>query len=138
VDVDLKIMHGFAQIIEVLFPQAYWLSLPYEIEVFAHMMKKQLDLSQEAVNLKKFKENFNAWSQVSFPSPKIELSSPDILVETWIEGLSVEQFLRLGPTCFDKRIATIGLSSFLVFILLTRKCYCSITMFMQIYTQEIF
>ena len=44
-----------------------WLSLPDEVEQFSILMRLQLDLRIEALNLAKFRENFK--SRLTFISP---------------------------------------------------------------------
>jgi aarF domain-containing kinase len=114
VSIDLKIMHGVAKFIEFVIPESHWLSLPDEVEMFSFMMKQQLDLSLEGKHLNQFEKNFRKWSLVGFPVA-VESAHTNVLIETWVEGIPMEKFLRLGPSKLDRRIATIGLSSFLVF-----------------------
>jgi aarF domain-containing kinase len=113
VNIDLKIMHGVAKFIEFVIPESHWLSLPDEVEMFSFMMKQQLDLSLEGKHLNQFEKNFRKWSLVGFPVA-VQAADPNVLIETWVEGIPMEKFLRLGPSKLDRRIAMIGLSSFLV------------------------
>ena len=52
---DLKIMKFFANVINII-PTMEWLSLPDEVEQFSILMRLQLDLRIEALNLAKFRE----------------------------------------------------------------------------------
>ncbi|KAJ3272249.1 hypothetical protein HDV01_005788 [Terramyces sp. JEL0728] len=113
VSVDLKIMRFFASAIEYTVPNSHWLSLPEEVDMFASMMRAQLDLSVEADNLVLFGENFTEWDSVGFPQPFHKYVRKDILIENWVDGILMEKFLK-WESCFDRQVATIGLTSFLV------------------------
>lgn len=91
---DLKIMGFFASVINSI-PTMEWLSLPNEVEQFAILMKLQLDLRIEALNLKRFNENFKDAIQVKFATPYLELSNRDVLFEEYLHGLPMEDFLKV-------------------------------------------
>lgn len=118
VELDLIIMRGVANAIEMCLPGAHWLSLPDEVIMFGKMMHEQLDMVHEAENLKKFSSNFDSWNCIGFPSPLMKLCDRDILVETFVDAVPMATFLNNGPTPFDKQIATLGLTSFLKMLLL--------------------
>ncbi|KAJ3000577.1 hypothetical protein HDV02_004872 [Globomyces sp. JEL0801] len=118
VENDLKIMLMVATALEYIIPELHWLSLPDEVSMFSKMMQQQLDLRIESDNLITFIDNFGKWKQVGFPQPlqsTMNLNShSDILIETWIDGIPLDHFLKWGPSTFDKKIATIGLTAFLL------------------------
>lgn len=111
---DLRIMAVFARLIDLL-PGMQWLSLPEEVAVFGSMMRQQLDLRHEADNLFIFEVNFAPRRvPVTFPRPLKVWSTPDLLVEEYMNALPLELFLRNGGGPFDYQIATVGLDAFLV------------------------
>lgn len=113
---DIRIMGFFARVINSL-PGAEWLSFPEEVEVFAGMMFSQLDLRNEAENLKRFESNFRTRrSAISFPRPLSEFSTKELLIEEYEEALPLKAFLNNGGAGFDHRIANLGLDAFLVSI----------------------
>ncbi|KAJ3251718.1 hypothetical protein HK103_002173 [Boothiomyces macroporosus] len=118
VNVDLDIMKFFATVIEYTIPNSHWLSLPEEVDMFSSMMRAQLDLSVEAQHLVLFGENFDKWDSVGFPQPIQKYVRKDILVEKWVDGILMEKFLKWGGSCYDKQVATIGLTSFLKMLIL--------------------
>lgn len=119
VHVDLQIIRGISRFIEYIIPDSHWLSLPDEVDIFSFMMRQQLDLMHEGRNLQTFRSNFQNWSSdIDFPTPLMHISTSDVLIESWIDGISMEKFLRLGPSPFDKKLATIGLTSFLKMLIL--------------------
>mmetsp|Transcript_23348 Transcript_23348/g.32711 ORF Transcript_23348/g.32711 Transcript_23348/m.32711 type:complete len:659 (-) Transcript_23348:140-2116(-) len=96
---DLNLLRCFAHIMERL-PFGYgeimkWNNMSGMVEEFANMLLPQLDLRNEARNIRKFNENFKDYPHVVFPKliPGYE-SHPDILVESFCEGTPVEQFVR--------------------------------------------
>ncbi|KAH7584108.1 ABC1 family [Nakaseomyces glabratus] len=91
---DLKIMKFFACVIDGI-PTMEWLSLPNEVEQFSILMKLQLDLRIEALNLKRFNENFKDATQVKFATPYLELSNRDVLFEEYLHGFPMEDFLKV-------------------------------------------
>ncbi|KAL3232232.1 hypothetical protein RNJ44_04148 [Nakaseomyces bracarensis] len=97
---DLKIMGFFAKLINSI-PTMEWLSLPNEVEQFSILMKLQLDLRIEALNLKRFNENFKDSIQVKFATPYLELSSRNVLFEEYLHGLPMEDFLKLKKNLND-------------------------------------
>lgn len=90
---DLRIMSFFANTIDMI-PTMVWLSLPSEVENFSILMRLQLDLRIECLNLGRFNENFKGSLQVKFPKGFPDFSSRDVLFEEYIHGFSMEQFLR--------------------------------------------
>ncbi|PWN54432.1 ABC1-domain-containing protein [Violaceomyces palustris] len=115
---DIKIMSFFAKLINLI-PGAEWLSFPEEVEVFSEMMFSQLDLRNEAQNLKRFEENFKKRrGAISFPRPLIEFSTKQLLIEEFEEALPLKHFLNMGGAGFDHRIANLGLDAFLNMLLI--------------------
>ena len=81
-----------------------FLSVREACEQFEKFMMGQLDLREEAANLDKFRANFHNDPHVRFPEPLRRarrvgdgspccLSHPDLLVETFAEGVSLSSFL---------------------------------------------
>lgn len=91
---DLKIMNFFASAIDII-PTMEWLSLPDEVQNFDTLMNLQLDLRIEGLNLNKFQENYKDDLFVNFPTPYLKFSNRSILVEEYINGLSMSKMLEL-------------------------------------------
>jgi len=85
---DLDILRQIIYLVEWL-PKIQWLNPRGMIEEFAGMLSRQLDLSVEANNLDKFIVNFADFElgKVCFPQPVRRYVAPDVLVETFIEGI---------------------------------------------------
>lgn len=91
---DLKIMTFFASVIDMI-PTMEWLSLPNEVENFSMLMRLQLDLRIECLNLGRFNENFKDSIQVKFPKGFPQFSTRDVLFEEYIHGFPMEKFLSV-------------------------------------------
>jgi len=96
---DLNLLRFFAHMLERL-PFGYgeimkWNNISGIVEEFARMLVPQLDLRNEARNIQKFNENFKDYPHVVFPKLISGYEShPDILVESFCEGIPVDQFVR--------------------------------------------
>jgi len=94
---DLQILRYVARTLEKL-PFGYgeklrWNNLRGTVEEFAAMLEPQLDLRNEAKNIKRFNENFKKEPRVIFPQlVKGYESSHDVLVETFCSGVTVKEF----------------------------------------------
>jgi len=114
---DLRIMGFFARVLNLI-PSIEWLSLPDEVENFGDMMKLQLDLRIEAANLARFRQNFKDRTTAWFPYPYPELTTRNVLVEEFANGIPLSAFLDYGGGVFRTDIADEGLDAFLRMLLL--------------------
>jgi aarF domain-containing kinase len=105
IDADLDLMRFAVRAIQ-WFPFAQglkWLDLEGIVEEFAVLLKEQLDLRNEAVNLQRFHQNFDSTTSKS-RSNKVNVIFPhlvhgfapsrDVLVETFCDGIPVLEFAR--------------------------------------------
>jgi aarF domain-containing kinase len=111
---DLRIMRFFAVLLNMV-PTLEWLSFPDEVDTFSDMMRLQMDLRIEAENLAKFRNNFKHRTTVTFPAPYREYTTRDILVEEFVNGVSLSLFLENGGGPYQEGMANMGLDAFLVF-----------------------
>ncbi|WFD23827.1 hypothetical protein MEQU1_002521 [Malassezia equina] len=115
---DIQIMRFFANLINCI-PGMAWVSLPEEVDRFSALMVSQLDLRQEASNLKRFERNFaGRGGTVTFPRPLQAFCSQDVLVEEMIEAVPLKYFMKLGGKEYDSCIAEMGLDAFLRMLLI--------------------
>lgn len=115
---DIKIMKFFAYSIDIL-PTMEWLSLPSEVLNFEILMNLQLDLRIESLNLMKFDQNFKNNLFINFPKPYY--SNRNLLVEEFINGISMSTFLELNKSNDNeifKRISDDMIDSFLQMLIL--------------------
>ena len=114
IETDLKLLHIFGGFLEIFSSMKYF-GIVDEIETFSDMMQKQLDLRQEAENLRRFGENFKENQNVLIPRPHERFCSRNVLVESFIEGIPLNTVLEAESTVYDTDLANIGLNAFLVF-----------------------
>ena len=114
---DLRIMKFFAAMLDCI-PTIEWLSLPGEVEQFGDMMRLQLDLRIEAANLTKFRKNFRERTTAWFPFPYNDLTSRELLVEEYAQGIPLADFMENGGGVFQEDIADAGLDAFLRMVLI--------------------
>jgi aarF domain-containing kinase len=118
---DIKIMKFFAGLIDLI-PTMEWLSLPDEVRNFEILMNLQLDLRIEALNLLKFKENFKKNIFIDFPEPYINYSNRFMLIEEYVQGISMSKFLELknrkNENEIFKRVSDEMMDSFLQMLIL--------------------
>lgn len=118
---DLTIMNCVATVLSWI-PTMQWLSLPDEVRVFGEMMKEQLDLRGEALNLRRFNEYFEDSQDVKFPKSLESFTTRDMLLEQYERGIPLEVFLKQASytrnhdeePIYEHKIANIGLNAFLV------------------------
>jgi aarF domain-containing kinase len=98
---DLDILSLVTSLAEMV-PGVAEMSLYEGMEEFRSLLLQQLDLVTEAEALIRFRKNFRGsqWeSIVRFPEPLMELTSSDVLFETYEDGQSISKFLeRDKPT----------------------------------------
>ncbi|CDF91285.1 ZYBA0S10-03884g1_1 [Zygosaccharomyces bailii CLIB 213] len=118
---DLKIMRFFASAIDLL-PGMEWLSLPAEVEQFSILMRLQLDLRIESLNLTRFNKNFHGSLQAKFPRGFPQFSSRDVLFEEYIHGFPMASFLevkdRLNSTELCKKVSDPFIDAFLQMLIM--------------------
>ncbi|KAG5418696.1 hypothetical protein I9W82_003414 [Candida metapsilosis] len=117
---DLKIMKFFADFINII-PTMEWLSLPDEVEQFSILMRLQLDLRIEALNLAKFRDNFKSSLDIHFPKPYLSFTTRDVLVEEYIYAIPLSKMLSLSENFgknLSKEISDKGLDAFLKMLIL--------------------
>jgi aarF domain-containing kinase len=117
--VDFYIFHKIAKFLEDL-PRANlkYLSLVDTVRQFRDVMIPQLDLTIEAANLKRFNKDFANDDQIHFPRPLDELTTSQVLVETFCEGTPIIEYTKSGTPEERKLLAHLGLQMTLNMIFL--------------------
>ncbi|KAI8846892.1 hypothetical protein BC829DRAFT_491084 [Chytridium lagenaria] len=91
-----------------------YLAMNEELMTFSNMMEQQLDLRCEAKNLTRFRQNFaKEGIPVIFPHPVTELTTKQVLVESFHEGVPLSAFLESNPTVYDEDLSQVGIRAFL-------------------------
>eukprot|EP00980_Cylindrotheca_fusiformis_P001409 scaffold345_cov134-Cylindrotheca_fusiformis.AAC.20 len=118
--VDFYLLHKLTKWIEKI-PRLNleYLSLSDTIRQFRGSMLPQLDLTLEAKHLTRFNGNFANDDQVRFPEPVNDLTSRQVLVETFCEGVPILEYTKPGtPKQEREQLALLGLKTTLKMIFL--------------------
>lgn len=133
---DLALLSYVTSWIEYVLPSLRFMSLSGCVSEFSSLLLSQLDLTQEGRHLLRFDQNFQqTWSateneSIHFPTPYLQYSSKNVLVETYEEGISLSDWLQerekamaRGDTrtpeqaAVEATIADIGAKSFFEMVL---------------------
>lgn len=115
---DLDILSLITSVAE-LFPGVSSMSLHEGMEEFRNLLLQQLNLKSEAEALLRFRENFKGpkWEdEVRFPKPLMELTSSEVLFESFEDGCSISRYLdsdkktksKLANLCLDVLLKMVG------------------------------
>jgi len=119
--VDFYILNKITSLLEKI-PRLNldYLSMKDSVNQFRDIMLPQLDLRVEARNLKRFRRDFSDDPRISFPAPVDELTSSNILIETFIHGTPIVDWIKDDKSNMNERheIATIGLETVMKMIFL--------------------
>lgn len=140
---DLRIMKFFANLVNII-PTMEWLSLPDEVEQFSILMRLQLDLRIEALNLAKFRHNFRKRLDIHFPKPYLKFSTRDVLVEEYIRAVPMAKLLSLQDNFgknLSKEVSDKGLDAFLQMLILDNFVHADLhpgNMLVRFYKNELY
>jgi len=96
-----------------------YLSLSDTVQQFRDVMLPQLDLTLEAGHLKRFNKDFAGDDKVMFPRAVDELTTTQVLTETFCEGTPIMEYTKEGtPVKERQQLALIGLETTLKMIFL--------------------
>lgn len=140
---DLKIIGFFADVINVI-PTMEWLSLPDEVAQFLMLMRLQLDLRIEGLNLAKFRYNFKNRLDMHFPKPFLNFTTRNVLVEQYIHAIPMSKLLLLEDNYgknLSKEVSDKGLDAFLKMLILDNFVHADLhpgNMMVRFYKNELF
>lgn len=99
-----------------------YLSMKDSVDQFRDIMLPQLDLRVEAHNLQRFRRDFDGETQIAFPEPLLGLTTREVLVERFVEGEPMLNFVLKEDEHHSKKdrqeLATIGLETVMKMIFL--------------------
>lgn len=124
--IDLYLMDSVCSLLCML-PSTDYLPLCQSVKIFRQLMSSQLNLAVEAENVEAFRKNFEGKSGVVFPRVYTEVSTPDVLVESYEKGTPVGTWIqksrseesksnhheRLRIEKLRRRIGDVGFKTFL-------------------------
>eukprot|EP00898_Chlorokybus_atmophyticus_P002550 jgi/Chlat1/3296/Chrsp22S03447 len=112
---DFQVMAAAAAMADRI-PALKWLNLKESVSQFSHTLTGQADLRAEGTRLQTFYDNFKDVSHVVIPRRIPELSSADVLVESFEAGKSLNHFLR-KPSSANNEIVALGVDAYLRMLL---------------------
>jgi len=113
-ELDLMVMQFGASMLTWLVTGIDWLSLERAVQEFRELMVGQVDMTKEAANLIKFRHNFKDHPEVSFPEPLVELCGSDVLVEDWVDGVGIHEYMGdTGREEEKRKLAELGVDMLL-------------------------
>jgi len=120
---DFYLLNKFASFLEYIpYLNLDYLSMKDSVDQFRDIMLPQLDLRVEAHNLQRFRRDFDGETQIAFPEPLVELTSREVLVEKFVEGEPMLNFVLKEDETHSKKdreeLARIGLETVMKMIFL--------------------
>ncbi|KAG7394302.1 putative aarF domain-containing protein kinase 2 [Phytophthora boehmeriae] len=117
VALDLQLLRGFVDLLELL-PPLRWLGGKDSVTEFASIMERQLNLRTEGENLALFSEHFRNRKGLRFPTPLMEYTTENVLVESFEDGLHFNEILSQLEPPRRKAVARVVLESYLRMVFL--------------------
>lgn len=135
---DFYIMNKFASILEYIpYLNLDYLSMKDSVDQFRDIMLPQLDLRVEAHNLKRFRRDFEGETQIAFPEPLVDLTSREVLVEKFVEGEPMLNFVKKEDEFHRRKdreeLASIGLKTVMKMIFLNDFIHADLVRFIRFY-----
>ena len=120
---DFYLLNKFASFLEYIpYLNLDYLSMKDSVDQFRDIMLPQLDLRVEAHNLQRFRRDFDGETQINFPEPLVELTNREVLVEKFVEGEPMLNFVLKEDETHSKEdreeLARIGLETVMKMIFL--------------------
>ena len=120
---DFYIMNKVASFLEYIpYLNLDYLSVKDSVDQFRDIMLPQLDLRVEGHNLQRFRRDFDGETQIAFPEPLLGLTSREVLVEKFVEGEPMLNYVLCEDEKHSKKdreeLATIGLETVMKMIFL--------------------
>ena len=105
---DLELMRDLAALLDRRFGRGLFVDVGGLVAEFEVVIRRELDYSAEAENARRFAANF-AETQVVIPEIYLDLSTPKVLTEEFIEGTRFRDIRPLSLTPSERRrVATMG------------------------------
>jgi len=89
---DIAAMRMMINAVEAVVPGAVYFDGQRALSEFSSLIQSQLDLQRECDNLLQFRYNFRDFDGVVFPAPAPSITTRDVLVETFEEGVPLHAF----------------------------------------------
>ncbi|WP_407355358.1 ABC1 kinase family protein [Methanolobus sp. WCC5] len=97
INLDLAILDDFKPLIVRLIGLGSNFDIGAFFYEFRELLNRELDLSNEARNIKRFQENFADVKEVHVPNIYDEYSSENVLVMDYMEGVTIRKLSQVSP-----------------------------------------
>ena len=109
---DIRLMYLLAARLEKNFELGRVLGAVNIVQEFERTIFNELDMLREAGHIEKFAANFKSVEDICVPEVDWELTTPSVLVMSFVEGVKVDEVAAIRAAGIDPReIALIGLRS---------------------------
>jgi ubiquinone biosynthesis protein len=109
---DIRLMYLLAARLEKNFELGRVLGAVNIVQEFERTIFNELDMLREAGHIEKFAANFQTVEDIVVPTVYWELTTPSVLVMSFVEGVKVDEVAAIRTAGIDPReIALIGLRS---------------------------
>ena len=109
---DIRLMYILAARLEKNFELGRVLGAVNIVQEFERTIFNELDMLREAGHIEKFAANFQTVEDIVVPTVYWELTTPSVLVMSFVEGVKVDEVAAIRAAGIDPReIALIGLRS---------------------------
>lgn len=119
--VDFYILNKITSFLEKIpFLNLDYLSMKDSVDQFRCIMLPQLDLRVEARNLQRFRRDFSGDPHVTFPLPISDITTNNVLVESFVHGKPILEFMKDEECSMKDRkdLASVGLETVMKMIFL--------------------
>ena len=110
VDVDLGIIHDLKPLLVRMLGVGKNVDLDVFLQEFEDMLHRELDYMIEAMNIKRFRENFKDVENVLIPDVYLDYTREGILVMDFVEGTQVKDLVDVDPETKSKYVNLISSS----------------------------
>jgi aarF domain-containing kinase len=117
VALDLQLLRGFVAMLELV-PTMVWLGGKDSVAEFASLMERQLNLRVEGENLALFSEHFRNRKGLRFPTPLMDYTTENVLVESYEDGLHFSEIVSQMEPPRRKAVARVVLEAYLRMVFL--------------------
>ena len=110
INVDLQIIHDLKPLLIKIMGLGKNIDLDVFLLEFEDMLHRELDYRVEAMNIKRFLENFKDVENVFIPDVHLNYCNENILVMDFVEGIQVKDIVDVDPENVSKYVQLISSS----------------------------
>jgi len=116
---DIVLMRYMAKQVDKRVKSLSYYNLPGIVDEFERVIENEMDFSQEARNLEKFRKNFESDEQIYAPKVFRKYSTSRVLTMEFIYGVKISEIIESDIEIDRRKIAEIGTEAYFKMIFLT-------------------